>query len=115
MVSVILKDTPIGDLTLPAAQFLAMSETGATTSTMQFNEDGTASLLTTYADSADDVVPGTWSKEGDKLTINGAGIDDTVTYKVDGNTLTLSMIMPIDFDSDGTPEDIKVDMVYNKI
>ncbi|MBN1560981.1 hypothetical protein JW998_12080, partial [candidate division KSB1 bacterium] len=49
MVSVTLKDTPIGDLTLPAAQFLEMSGTGATTSTLRFNEDGSASVTTTYA------------------------------------------------------------------
>jgi hypothetical protein len=115
MVSVILKDTPIGNLTLPAAQFLEMSGTGATTSTMRFNEDGSASLTTTYADSADDVVAGTWSKDGDKLTIGGAGIDDTVGYKVDGSTLTLTMMMPIDFNSDGTAEDTEIDMVYTKL
>lgn len=115
MVSVTLKDTPIGDLALPAAQFLKMSETGATTSTLQFNEDGSASLTTTYADSADDVVAGTWTKEGDKLTISGAGIDNTVSYNVDGSTLTLTMMMPIDFDSDGTAEDTEIDMVYTKL
>jgi hypothetical protein len=115
MVSVTMKDTPIGDFTLPAAQFLKMSETGATTSTLQFNEDGSVSLRTTYADSADEVVAGTWSKEGDKLTIGGAGIDDTVGYAVDGDTLTLTMVMPIDFASDGTAEDIEIDMIYTKL
>jgi len=115
MVSVTLKDTPIGDLTVPAAQFLSMSETGATTSTLQFNADGSAALTTTYADKADDVVAGTWAKEGDKLTIGGAGIDDTVGYHVDGNSLTLTMIMPIDFDSNGVAEDTEIDMVYTKL
>ena len=63
LTSVILKDTPVGDMTLPAATFLEMSGTGATTSTMQFNEDGSASLTTTYEEGDDDVVPGTWSKD----------------------------------------------------
>jgi hypothetical protein len=115
MVSVTLKDSPIGDIKLPAAQFLKMSETGATTSTLRFNEDGSASLTTTYADSADDVVAGTWTKDGDQLSIVGAGIDDTVGYDVNGKTLTLTMMMPIDFDFDGTAEDTEVDMVYTKL
>jgi hypothetical protein len=115
MVSVKLKDTPIGDLSMPAAQFLMMSGTGATTSTLQFNEDGSASLTTTYADSADEVVAGTWTKEGDKLTIIGAGIDDTVSYNVKGSTLTLTRMMPIDFESDGTAEDTEIDMIYTKL
>lgn len=115
MVSVTLKNTPVGDLKLTAEYFLKMSGTGATTSTLQFNEDGSASLTTTYADSADDVVPGTWSKDGDKLTIGGAGIDDTVSYNIDGSTLTLTMMMPIDFASDGTPEDTEINMVYTKL
>ena len=113
--SVKMKGTPVGELTLPAAQFLEMSETGATTSTLRFSEDGSASLITTYADSADDVVAGSWTKNGDKLTIDGAGIDDTVTYNVDGNTLTLTMMMPIDFYSDGTPEDTELDMIYTRL
>ena len=115
MTTAILKDTPVGELSLPAAQFLEMSETGATSSTLQFKEDGTASLTTTYADSADDVVPGTWSIDGDELTIGGAGIDDTVRYSVDGDKLTLTMMIPIDFDSDGTAEDTEIDMIYTKL
>lgn len=114
LVSVTLKNTPIGDMTLSAAQFLKMSETGATTSTLQFNEDGSVSLTTTYEDRPTDVVPGTWAKAGDKLTIVGAGIDDTVDYMVDGNTLTLTIILPIDFESDGTAVDTKINMVYAK-
>lgn len=115
LVTAILKDTPVGNITLPAAQFLGMSETGAATSTMQFNEDGSASLTTTFAEGSDEVVPGTWSQDGDNVTIDGAGIDATVPYNVDGTTLTLTLTMPIDFDSDGTADDTKVDMVYNKL
>lgn len=115
LTSVTLKDTPVGDLTLPAAQFLEMSGTGATTSTMQFNEDGSASVTTTYEEGDDEVIPGTWSKDGDKLVIVGAGIDDTVPYAIDGSTLTLTIILPIDFDSDGTAEDTEIDMVYKKL
>jgi len=115
MVSVTLKDTPIGNLKVPAAQFLELSGTGATTSTLRFNEDGSASVTTTYADSADAVVAGTWTKEGRQLTIGGAGIDDTVGCAVDGNTLTLTRRMPIDFNFDGTAEDMEVDMVYNRL
>jgi hypothetical protein len=115
LTSVTLKDTPVGDMTLPAAQFLEMSGTGATTSTMQFNEDGSAALTTTYEEGDDEVVPGTWSKDGDKLVIVGAGIDDTVPYAIEGSTLTLTIILPIDFDSDGTAEDTEIDMVYKKL
>jgi hypothetical protein len=115
LASVVMKNTPVGNLNLTAESFLTMSGTGATTSTLQFNEDGSASVTTTYADSADDVIAGTWSKEGDKMTIGGAGIDDTVPYDIDGNTLTLTMMMPIDFNSDGTTEDTEIDMVYNKL
>jgi hypothetical protein len=115
MVSVTIKDTPIGDFKVQASQFLELSGTGATTSTLTFNEDGSASLTTTYADSADEVVPGTWVQEGDLLTIGGVGIDDTVGFAVNGNSLTLTRRMPIDFDFDGTPEDREIDMVYSRL
>lgn len=115
MVNVKMKDTLLGDLTLTAEYFLEMSGTGATSSILQINEDGTASVTTTYTDSSEVVVPGTWTIDGNKLTMEGAGIDDTVTYEVDGNTLTLTMIMSIDFDSNGTPEDIEIDMIYNRM
>ena len=115
LTNVTLKDTPVGDMTLPAAQFLEMSGTGAKTSTLQFNEDGTVDLTTTYADRDDEVVPGTWSRDGDKLVIVGAGIDATVPYAISGSTLTLTIILPIDFDSDGTAEDTDVDMIYTKL
>jgi hypothetical protein len=115
LTSVILKETPVGDLTLPAAQFLEMSGTGATTSTMQFNEDGSAAVTTTYEEGDDEVIPGTWSKDGDKLIIVGAGIDDTVPYTIHGSTLTLTIILPIDFDSDGTADDTDIDMIYTKL
>ncbi len=115
LVDVVLKDTPVGDMTLSANLFLEMSETGAQTSTMQFNEDGSAALITTYENNSSDTVPGIWSKDGDELTIGGAGIDDTVGCDVDGNSLTLTMSMLIDFDSDGTPEDITVDMNYTRL
>jgi hypothetical protein len=115
LTSVTMKDTPVGDITLTAAQFLEMSGTGATTSTMQFNEDGSAALTTTYEDADDEVVPGTWSKDGDKLIIVGAGIDDTVPYAINGSTLTLTIILPIKFDPDGTAEDTEINMVYTKL
>ena len=115
LTSVTLKETPIGSLTLSAAQFLEMSGTGATTSTMQFNEDGSAALTTTYEEADDEVVPGTWSKDSDKLVIVGAGIDDTVPYAITGSTLTLTIILPIDFESDGTTVDTEIDMIYTKL
>ena len=115
MVSVLMKNTPVGDLTFTAEVFLEMSGTGATSSTLQFNEDGTASLTTTYEDGSEDVVPGTWAIEGDQLTLDGAGIDDTITFNIDGNTLTLTIIMPIDFDNDGVAEDTEIDMIYNRV
>lgn len=115
MSRVVIKDTPIGDFPVAASQFLELSGTGATTSTLRFNEDGSASLTTTYADSADEVIAGTWTQEGDQLTIHGAGFDETVGYAVDGNTLTLTRMMPIDFDFDGTAEDREVDMVYSRL
>ena len=91
-----------------------MSGTGATSSTLQLNENGTASVKTTYADSDDDVIGGTWSQEGNKLIIGGAGIDDTVPYAVDGNTLTLTLTMPVDFDSDGVADETEIDMIYKR-
>jgi hypothetical protein len=115
LTTVTLKDTPVGDMTLPAAQFLEMSGTGATTSTMQFTEDGSAAVTTTYEEGDDVVIPGTWRKESDKLVIEGAGIDQTVPYAIDGSTLTLTIILPIDFDSDGTADDTDVDMIYTKL
>jgi len=115
LVDVIMKDTPVGELSLTAENFLELSGTGATSSTLQFNEDGSASLTTTYADSSEEVVPGSWTIDGDKVILVGVGIDDTVPYDVDGNTLTLTITLPIDFDSDGTAEDTKIDMIYNRV
>jgi len=111
---VIMKGTPVGNLEFTGAQFLELSGLGATSSTMQFNEDGTASVTTTYVDKDDEIVPGTWSQDGRKLIISGAGIDDTVGFDLDGNTLTLMIMMPIDFDSDGVAEDTAIDMIYAK-
>lgn len=115
LTTVTLRETPVGDMTLPAAQFLELSGTGATTSTLQFNEDGSAVLTTTYAQGDDEVVPGTWSRDGDQLVIAGAGIDATVPYAINGSTLTLTIILPIDFDDDGTAEDTEIDMIYTKL
>lgn len=112
MASVVIKDTPIGDLTMTADAFLGSSETGALTSTMTFNEDGTAYVTTTYENDPDDVVQGTWEKDGDLLVIVGAGIDDTVGYMLDDTELTLTVTMPIDFEGDGTAEDTEIDMTY---
>ncbi|MBN1895528.1 hypothetical protein JW906_13605 [bacterium] len=114
MVRVLMKDTPVGNLTLTAESFLAASGTGATSSVLQINEDGSASVTTTYEDSSVVVVPGTWTRDGDQLTLDGAGIDDTVTCQVDGDTLTLTLIMPIDFDQDGTADDTEIDMIYSR-
>ena len=115
LTTVIMRDTPVGDMTLAAAQFLQMSGTGATTSTMQFNEDGSAALITTYEAADDEVVPGTWSKDGDKLVIVGAGMDDTVPYAIEGNRLTLTIILPISFAPELPAEDTHIDMVYTKL
>lgn len=115
LVRVIMRSTPVGDLTLTADVFLQLSGTGATTSTLHFYEDGTALLITTYEDESEDEVPGTWSINGDRIAINGAGIDDTVPFHIDGDTLTLTITMPIDFDSDGVAEDTEIDMVYDSV
>ena len=115
MTNVVLRDSPVGDITMTAAQFLEMSGTGAQTSTMQFNEDGTAALITTYDEGEDEVVPGTWSKDGDTLVIDGAGMDATVPYAIKGNTLTLTIILAIAFDPEAPAEDTNVDMVYAKL
>jgi len=115
MANVLMKDTPVGDLSMTAEAFLEASGTGATSSVLQINEDGTASVTTTYEDGSEEVVPGTWTRDGNQLTIDGAGIDDTVTYEVDSTTLTLTMIMPIDFDNDGTTEDTEIDMIYSRV
>lgn len=115
LTTVTLRDTPVGNMTLPAAQFLEMSGTGATSSTMQFNEDGSAAVITTYAEADDEIIPGTWNKDGDKLIIVGAGIDDTVPYAIEGSTLTLTITLPIDFASNGNPVDTDIDMIYKKL
>lgn len=115
MVTIKMHDTPIGEMTIPAAQFLGMSETGAKASVLQFTVDGSASVLTTYADDSQDSIPGTWTSEGDKLTVEGAGIDDTVTFKVDGDTMTITRVMAINFVPDTPKEDITIDFIYNRI
>ena len=115
LTTVTLKDTQVGDIIVPAAQFLELSGTGAKTSTLEFKEDGTVTLTTTYDGADDDVVPGTWSKDGNKLIITGAGIDDTVPYDIDGNTLTLTIILPIAIDPNGPEEDTDVEMKYTKL
>ncbi|MDZ7722622.1 MAG: hypothetical protein U5R06_07355 [candidate division KSB1 bacterium] len=115
MSNVVMKNTPVGDMSMTAEQFLELSGTGATSSVLLLNEDGSASVTTTYTGSSDVVVDGTYSLNGDELIINDVGIDNIVGYDIDGNTLTITVMMPIDFDSDGTDEDIEVDMVYNKV
>lgn len=115
MVTIMMYDTPAGTLTIPAAQFLAMSETGATTSVLQFNEDGSASVATTYSEANPDTIAGTWVADGDQLTVVGAGIDDTVTFKVDDDVLTLSRIMSINFVPNTPKQDVNIDMIYDRI
>ena len=112
---VTLKDTPVGDIFMTAEQFLGRSGTDAQTSTLQLNEDGSASLTTTYTDGSSDAVDGSWSSDGDELTINEAGMDGTFPYELDRFTLAIIMIMAIDFDSDGTEEDIEIEMKYNRV
>jgi hypothetical protein len=115
MANITIKDTPVGNLTMTASAFLGMSGTGATTSTLQFNEDGTCATITTYDDGSEESVPGTYTVEGDQLAITGAGIDATVPYTLTSTTLTITIIMAIDFNSDGELEDFAIDMTYNKI
>ena len=115
MSSVVLKDTPIGDLTLTASGFLGQSGTGAETSTLNLNEDGSAATITTYEAAPDSTEPGTWTRDGNRLAIEGAGIDDSVPFSVDSETLTLTLTMPIDFDMNGVAEDTQVDMTYQKL
>ena len=115
MSDIVMKNTPVGNMSMTAEQFLELSGTGATSSTLQLNEDGTASVTTTYSEGSDVVADGTWSLNNDKLIINDVGIDDIVTYDIDGKKLTITVMMPIDFDADGTDENIEVDMVYTKL
>jgi hypothetical protein len=115
MSSVVLKDTPIGDLTMTASGFLGQSGTGAQTSTLILNEDGTAATITSYEAAPDSTEPGTWSQDGNKLAIEGAGIDDIVPFSVGSTSLTLTLTIPIDFDLDGVADDTQVDMTYEKI
>lgn len=115
MVTIILYDTPVGNLTIPAATFLELSETGATTSTLQFNEDGTAAVITTYEDAPQDTIDGTWSAEGDQMAVQGAGIDTTVTFKVDGDNMSLTRTMPINLTPEAPKEDIVVEMKYSRV
>ena len=115
MVTIIMYDTPVGDLTIPAATFLELSETGATSSLLQFNEDGTAAVITTYQDAPQDTIDGTWSADGDQMSVQGAGIDTTVTFKVDGDTMSLTRTMPINLTPEAPKEDIVVKMVYSRV
>ncbi|MBE0643002.1 MAG: lipocalin family protein [Bacteroidetes bacterium] len=115
MTTIIMHDTPIGEMTIPAAQFLGMSGTGAAKSVLRFKDDGSASVITTYTDSSQDTISGTWSEDGNNLTVTGAGIDDTVQFKVEGNSLTLTRVMAINFVPDGPKQDIVVDMKYTRI
>ena len=115
MVTIKMYDTPVGELTIPAAQFLEMSGTGATKSILQFNEDNTASVTTTYEDTSQDTIDGTWSADGNNLSVEGAGIDDTVTFEVDGDRMSLTRTMPINFTPEGPKEDIVVEMIYNRV
>ena len=120
MVTIVMYDTPVGILTGPAAQFLAMSGTGAAESVLEFRQDdgtdGTATVTTTYDDNSQDTMDGTWTAEGTELTVVGAGIDGTVTYRIEEDTtLTLTRTMPISFVPNTPEEDIVLDMVYNRV
>jgi hypothetical protein len=115
MTTIVMHDTPIGEMTIPAAQFLGMSGTGAAKSVLAFEQNGTASVFTTYTDSSQDTISGTWSLDGNTLAVAGAGIDDTVQYNVDGSTLILTRVMAINFTPESPKEDIVVDMKYARI
>lgn len=115
MTTIVMYDTPIGEMTIPAAQFLGMSGTGAAKSVLEFRDNGTASVYTTYTDSSQDTISGTWSMSGSDLAVSGAGIDDTVQYKVDGSTLVLTRVMAINFTPESPKQDIVVDMKYARI
>lgn len=115
MTTIIMYETPIGTMTIPAAQFLAMSGTGAAKSILEFKEDGTASVLTTYDDNSQDTIAGTWTEQGDSLTVSGAGLDDTVQWKAEATKLTLTRVMAINFTPESPKQDIVVDMVYTRV
>ncbi|MBN2416392.1 hypothetical protein JXO52_11150 [bacterium] len=112
---VTIYDTPIGDMDLSASSFLNMSETGVTSMTLQVNEDGTAALTDTFADGSDTVIPGTWTEVDGDVTIIGAGMDENATFDVDGNTLTVTIRMGIDFDLDGVETETRIDMIYKRV
>jgi hypothetical protein len=115
MVNIKLYATPVGDLSMEATQFLEMSGTGASISVLQFDEGGTASVTTTYTDTSQDTVGGSWTLNGDSLTVVGAGIDGTVGYEVNGDSMTLTRIMQINFVPDTPTEPIKTEMRYDRI
>jgi hypothetical protein len=115
MTNIVMYDTPIGEMTIPAAQFLGMSGTGAAKSVLQFEQNGTVAVFTTYTDSSQDTISGTWSVDGNDLAVSGAGIDDTVQYKVDASILTLTRVMAINFTPESPKEDIVLDMNYTRI
>ena len=115
MTTIVMYDTPIGEMTIPAAQFLGMSGTGAAKSVLEFKTGGAAAVFTTYSDSSQDTISGTWSATGNNLTVTGAGIDDTVQFKVDATLLTLTRIMAINFTPTDPKQDIVVDMKYTRI
>ena len=115
MTNILIKDSPVGDLSMSASAFLGMSGTGALTSTLTFSEDSTASVTTTYESAPDTTEPGFWLQSGDSLIIDGAGIDATVPFVLEANSLTITIILPIDFAQNGTPIDTNVDMTYSSV
>jgi hypothetical protein len=94
---------------------LAQSGTGAVSSVLQINEDGTAATTTGYADGTEDTVEGIWSADGNELTVNGAGLDEALSYRFSNGDLIITMMMAIDFAQNGNFIDIQVDMVYERI
>ena len=113
--SATLRDTPVGDISLTADALLAQSGTGAVSSILQINEDGTGATITEYADGTEETVEGTWNIEGDEIVVVDAGIDDTVAYRFSNGDLIITITMEIDLAQDGNLVPIQVDMVYGRI
>jgi hypothetical protein len=113
--SATLRDTPVGNITISADDMLAQSGTGAVSSVLQINEDGTGATITEYQDGTEETVDGTWSIEGDEIVVVDAGIDATVPFKFNNGDLIITITMEIDLAQDGNPEPIQVDMVYERI
>jgi len=108
-VSMTMFDTLLGDIALTKS-LLEYEQFS-----MVVKNDGTITITSKEKGKALKVETGNWKIVNDTVVINGAGVNQTVKYKISGKTLTISMVMKEDLNKDGVKEEIKVDMIWTKI